>query len=494
MKLTLLAAAALVASIAPVAPASAQVAVVDCSSLAGHAPVTSAQTVTDSVLHKDYCDVKGVIAPQEHFEIKLPVSGWQGRYLQEGCSGLCGAVPAMSPPLTISGLSCQQEWDGELVVAADDEGHSSSDPSWATDPVARKVFGRTSEHSLAVVAKALITRYYGRPPTYSYYDGCSTGGREALVEAQRYPTDFNGIIAGAPAGNEAPLGLFQAWLARSNTDSSGHQILPAEKLPALHQAVMAQCSGDPRQCGFDPASLRCPAGTDDNNCLTSLQIAAVRAFYRGPTDEHGRNLFNGGEPYGSELAWLGEMVQPAADAAAPGDTFAATIALDYFKHMAFEHNPPANFTLADVPFTDAEFAALDRLGRSTYNANDPDLRAFQAHGGKIILWHGWTDQTIPPFSTLDYYAAVERATASSAFSRLYMLPSTYHCLIAPDGSSYTAVDFVTPLLTWVEHGAAPGDISAGIGGNTVAVPPTDALKPVPNARGLNSHYDYVGRY
>jgi hypothetical protein len=498
---------------AAVAEGSAIPPVRGCASLAGFAVpdvgsrITSAQPVTDAALHKDYCDVKGVTAPNTRFEIKLPVSSWQGRYLQEGCSAYCGAVPAMTPPMTISGLTCAAEYTGELVVGADDEGHTApsvNDASWGEhDPGARVVFGRTSEHSLAQVSKAVIARYYGRPPAYSYFDGCSTGGREALMLAQRYPADFDGIVAGSPAANEAPLGLLSAWLSRSNTDAAGHQIVTGEKLPALHKAVLAACGNsdgviaDPRLCGFDPATLRCPAATDTAACLTPSQVTAVGAFYRGPTDSHGRSLFNGGEPYGSELAWLGEMVQPAADTAAPGDTFASRIGLNYFKYLAFDRNPPPNFTLADVHFTDAEFYALDRLGRTLYNANNPDLRAFRAHGGKLIVYHGWADQAIPVWSTLDYYGAVERAAggfgSSQSFSRLYLLPATYHCLFAPDGS-LTTVDFVTPLMSWVEQSSAPGGITADYGPGDRTVAPADALAPVHAAPGgLNSHYDYLGK-
>jgi hypothetical protein len=244
--------------------------------------------------------------------------------------------------------------------------------------------------------------------------------------AQRYPTDFDGIVAGAPASNLAPLGIEAAWLARANTDAAGHQILTAEKLPALHAAVMARCANpaglitDPSKCGFDPASLRCAPGKDSDGCLTPAQLRAVRAAYRGPTDRRGRSLFNGGEPYGSELAWEGQFVQPADDAAAPGDTLSAELALNYLKYMGFVHNPPADFTLADLRFTDSLFHRLNLLGSAIYNANNPDLHAFAAHGGKLILYHGWADQAISPWSTLDYYGAVERASGGFAASQRFL--------------------------------------------------------------------------
>jgi feruloyl esterase len=515
------------ASAGPGGPAGGPVTPVrPCSSLAGvnlsgvadaSGKVTSTAIVNVTVNPKNppvpFCDVKGVIAPQTHFEIKLPIGSWHGQYLQEGCSSFCGSVTLSDFPLV--GFTCPAVTNGELVLAADDGGHTaaSTDGSWAKDNLLlRVVFGLTSEHSLAQMSKAIITAYYGRPASHTYFDGCSTGGRQALILAQRYPDDFDGIIAGAPASNLAPLALFNAWMVRSNTDPQGHQVVNAEKIPALHAAVLRACGNadgiivDPRQCGFAPASIQCPPGTDIVSCLTPAQVEAVGKIYRGPTDEHGRSLFNGGEPYGSELGWPGELVQPAADPAAPGDTLAATFALNSLKYLAFVPNPPDSFTLGEVKFTDQEFRKVNKLGDAIYNANDPNLRAFAAHGGKLILYHGWGDQAIPPWSTLDYYAAVERNVggfnASQTFSRLYMIPGGYHCLFGPDPDIVNLADFVTPIISWVEAGVAPGAVwapSYSLSQMTVTldqtVQPYDALAPIHLARGsLNGQYDYIGTY
>jgi pimeloyl-ACP methyl ester carboxylesterase len=476
--------------------------------------VTSSTMVIDGTLGANnvpFCDVKGIFAPNTHFEIKLPATTWHGQYVQEGCSTLCGAVQLSDFPW--AGYSCAAVDNGELALATDDEGHTAgpTDGSWArNNPLLRVVFGLTSEHSLAQMSRAIITAYYGQPASYTYYDGCSTGGREALMLAQRYPGDFNGIIAGAPAANLAPLALLNAWMVRTNTGPDGHQILTSENIPALHAAVVLACGNsqgiilDPRKCGFDPASIQCPTGSDAESCLTTEQVHAVRGFYRGPTDQQGRSLYNGGEPYGSEQAWPGEFVEPATDQGAPADTFDAVMALNYLKFMAFAPNPPDSFTLADVKFSDAEFRKLNQLGDAIYNADNPDLRAFAARGGKLILYHGWADQTIPPWSTLDYYAAVERTMggfrASQSFSRLYMIPGAYHCLFGPDGSVNFA-EFLGPLISWVQDGNAPGAVPADtysadgnlIGAQTVY--PYDALARVTPAPGsLNAHYDYIGSY
>jgi Tannase and feruloyl esterase len=181
------------------------------------------------------------------------------------------------------------------------------------------------------------------------------------------------------------------------------------------------------------------------------------------------------------------------------------VALNYLKYMGFLPNPPAGFTLADVKFTDQEFRAVNIVGNAIYNANNPDLRVFEAHGGKLIMYHGWADQAVPPWSTLGYYAAVEHTmggfTASQAFSRLYLVPGAYHCLFAPDGEVNLA-DFLTPLISWVQDGTAPGAVQAdtwdpATGKITLhqTVHPYNALAPVTPAKGsLNAGYHYIGGY
>jgi hypothetical protein len=336
-----------------------------------------------------FCEAKGYISPQTHFTVLLPEKTWRGGYLQQGCGGFCGHndVSLTDPSRTSAHQAAFGPLgSGELVVAADDQGHEGTGALWAKeDPMLRVVFGYRSEHDLAQTAKAIIGAYYGRAPAFSYFDGVSDGGHEALALAQRYPRDFDGILAGAPAHNWAALlGMFQPWLIRANVDAQGHQILDASKLPALHAAVRRACAdargviADPRACTFDPATLQCPSGIDRADCLTPAQANVVRALYRGPT-WRGYQLFDGGEPYGSELSWQGWMIGPASDAAWPGDTIAGSLGLDYLRYMAYWRNPPASFTLPDVEFTPDAYERLEPLGR-IYNATSPDLRAFRAHG------------------------------------------------------------------------------------------------------------------
>jgi len=466
----------------------------------------------------DFCDVKGYISPMTQFQVLLPLETWRGNYMQQGCGGFCGHVDVdLQDPSRTSGYQTPYAplADGEMVVAADDEGHetpTNGEALWAkTDPQLRVVFGYTSEHQLARAAKALTRTFYGRGPNYSYFSGVSDGGHEALVLAQRYPEDFNGIIAGAPANNWGPLlGLFQPWAAAMNRNAEGKQVLTTEKLPALHAAVMAACADthgviqDPRACAFDPASLRCTDGADRPDCLTDEQVKAVREEYRGPHDARGRSLFDGGEPYGSELAWAIWLVMPADDAAAPGDTAAGALGINYLNDMAFWSNPATEYTLGSVPFNAEMHQRLQQLG-GIYGATSPDLEAFSDRGGKIIIYHSWADQAIPPFATIDYYRAVANQmggySAIQSFSRLYMIPGLYHCPCGQpvDGDPATSVQLMPQLVNWVEHGQAPGDIvlpvtaqSTGDRLTELRIAPFDPLQPAPKNNGLNSNYDYIG--
>ncbi len=500
--------------------------------------VLSATKMTPPAPAPAFCEVIGYIAPQEQFHLELPVSGYTGQYLQQGCGGLCGldflgsvdsggsksaaaaaaaaASPTASCAVTAAAITSATADGGAMATGSDNQGHigGETDGLWAKDdPALRVSFGYASEHALAQAAKAIIAAYYGKPPVYSYFQGCSGGGHEALVEAQRYPRDFNGILAGAPGNIEAQLlGVVPAWVIAANTASDGREILTSDKLPALHAAVVKACgdaSGlieDPRNCDFDPATIQCPAGTDNSSCLTSAQVTVVRDFYLGPNDGQGHYLYPGGEPYGSELAWDGTATDPSSDTQWPQDTFAYQIGTNYLKYMGYWQNPPASFKLSDFSFTLADYAKLLPLA-GIYDATDPDLSAFQQAGGKLIMYQGWADPKISPFGTVDYYKAVVQDaggfTASQAFTRLYMVPGQYHCLNggspAVDDQQATS-DLLDSLVKWVQHDSAPGTFSFPLAQpsatlSAITVHPLDPISPPPGgARGLNTRYDWVGQF
>jgi feruloyl esterase len=469
------------------------------------------------------CDVTGYIAPQEQFQLSLPVNNYAGVYLQQGCGSFCG-IPIADPPVASSDCAGAKDTatnntkpdlaESEEATGFDDQGHTGGDGDalWAKeDPALRVSFGYTSEHAFAQAAKAIIAAYYGKPPRYSFYDGCSGGGREALVEAQRYPKDFNGILAGAPGNIEAQLlGVVAAWLNEVNTGAHGREMLTSEKLPALHAAVVKACGNsnglieDPRSCDFDPASIQCAPRVDTTSCLTPAQVRVVREFYLGPNDGHGHFLYPGGEPYGSELAWNGAAVDPSTDREWPIDTKAYQVGENYLKYAAYWSNPPSSFELKDFQFTVASYDKLLPLA-GIYDATDPDLSAFAKAGGKIIIYQGWADQLISPFGTVDYYRSVVQRSggfaASQSFSRLYMVPGQYHCLTdgSPAISGGGGVLFPA-LANWVMNGTAPGTASFPLVQPTrtlsaIAVRPLDPLNPpAGGSRGLNTEFHWVGQF
>jgi feruloyl esterase len=260
--------------------------------------------------------VLGTIDPAIQFEVRLPLTVWTQRFLQTGCGGLCGNLN-----INVGRTDdCAPATNGELVLASTDMGHSNGggrgaeDNSWAVDnPQTRLDFGYRAEHLTAVAAKALITKYYGQGPKYSYFSGCSDGGREALMEAERYPDDFNGIAAGAPAMNFITQNTFyHGWNAVKNTGPDGRAILTADKLPILHKAVVDACDAidgvkdgliqNPAVCAFDPAVTICKDGQDPATCLTPAQANTAKEIYLGAHDAQGRKFVLSGPQPGSELA------------------------------------------------------------------------------------------------------------------------------------------------------------------------------------------------
>jgi hypothetical protein len=486
----------------------AQLQFTDFTQISG-APTEISSAAPVTINGASYCEVKGEQPPALQFDLRLPVSTWTGDYVQEGCGGYCGAVSPGAPTLS---TGCPAVTGNELALATDNEGHvgaNAFDALWAADdPAMRISYAYTSEHDLDLAAKAIIAAYYGRGPAYSYFDGCSDGGREALVEAERYPHDFNGILAGAPEIYASELnGEVQAWNILTNMDSSGREILTAEKLPALHAAVDEACAGpqgyivDPRACDFNPASIECPAGEDNDSCLTAAQVGVVTRLYEGPRDPRGQSLYPGGEPYGSELAWAGWLIDPASDTAWPADTIDYGAAIGMLKYIAFAKNPPASFTLRDWKFTLQDYKRLTALN-GLNDATNPDLSPFERAGGKIIIWQGWADSAISPFGTVHFYSAVVRHAggyaASQQFSRLYMIPAGYHC--EGGGDPQVTGDLLTPLMNWVEHGVAPGAqtfplVTPTATLTSITVSPLNPdLSPAGSGAGLNSSYPWVGSF
>lgn len=435
---------------AGVSPAAASESTVrpvrSCADLVRDYAVPDAKTrVTSAVVVSgtpEFCDVRGTIEPNIGFQLKLPTKTYQGRYLQYGCGGFCGFItdpvfPQCGPAL------------GDAAVAATDDGHQAPvenpfDTTWAkTDQKARDDYFFRAPHALSKVSKVVISAFYGKAPKKSYFNGCSNGGREALLLAQRYPHDFDGIIAAAPAAYYGALVGYQAWIARNT--------IPNEKIVLLHGAVMNACDKldglvdgqieDPRLCKFDPASL---AGQ-----LTADEIERVKRLYAGPSD-HGVRLYPGGQAYGSELAWT-FWINRIPDFP---DSFAALLADNGLKHLVYPIGQPHS-SLEKFEFTLREFR---RVVPETVKANSLslDLREFQRSGGKLILWHGAGDQGIPVEGTLDYWQRLTGGKQPS-WARLFVVPSLYHC---QGGDTLSNFDPTKELISWVERGRAPEKIIA----------------------------------
>ena len=424
----------------------------------------SAQVVPAAAQTPEYCEIKGYITPQIQFEMRLPTKNWNRRYLQVGCGGYCGSLRASPESNTVLNQN--------FAVAFDNSGHvgggmGAGNALWGLDqPQLRIDFGYRSEHVTSIAAKAITTAFYGKSPSYSYFQGCSNGGRQALMEAQRFPNDFDGIIAGAPAAIQAPLnGEYETWNARANEDAQGNPILSISKLSLIHQAALAECDSkdglvdgqitDPRVCSFQPRTLLCQNNQNQAKCLTAAELAVVDKVYGGPVEPQGKRLYPGNQTVGSELGWAGSII---ANAGMP--SMAASIGNGYLKYLAFPKSPPPSFSYRDWKFTAEEFERLRPLGQ-VYNATNPNLKAFRDRGGKLLLYHGWSDPAIPPQGTIAYYQALQDTmgglNAVQPFARLFMLPGVYHC---QGGTGPSRVDYLSAIVPWVEQGKPPTQLIA----------------------------------
>jgi feruloyl esterase len=420
--------------------------------------ITAARVVAASGDNEEYCQVTGVVAPQVGFEIRLPTQSWNGRYFQTGCGGMCGFI----------GIDryCADAQARGFAVAAQDMGHKGEPwqgEPWGAVPAQRQDFGRRSTHVVAVASKAIIEAYYGKRAARSYFRGCSTGGREGLSEAQFYPHDFDGIIAGDFAMPIRQGGIATAWDAQHLLDENDEDIFSQDDLILLHGAVMKACDAldgvvdglliDPRQCRFDPAALLC-SGAKGPHCLSKRQVASAAALYGGPRNSKGERLTPGGRALGSELAWGGGEYG--------GGKSRITIAEGTLKNLAFANVRP-DFGYRDVdwdrdlPAMEAQAALFDVMPPRTA----PDLAAFEKAGGKLLLYHGWWDPGVPAVGTLDYYAQVWTRRGglekTRDWFRVFLVPGMFHCR---GGDAPNEFDMLSAMVDWVEKGQAPHRIIA----------------------------------
>jgi feruloyl esterase len=413
-----------------------------------------------------FCRVAATLSPSADSEIKMEVwlpTEWNGKFMMVGNGAWSGAVSyfAMAEPLNRG-----------YAVASTDTGHEGGRGTFAFEHPERLVdFAWRAVHETAVTSQALTAAYYGRDADLSYWNGCSSGGKQGLKEAQNFPEDFDAMIVGAPANNWVRLVTASVNASRANIPQGGSPILGPAQFGLLNRAVLAQCDAldgvsdgeiaDPRQCSFDAASLACAAGQDPAVCLTPAQAEVANAIYspvRNPTTDE---LIFPGAPPGAEPLWVTFAMGPFLIGV---DTFAVLFG-----------NPDWSGYDLDLATDVAGAEAAD----PGIVATDPDLSAFEARGGKIIQYHGWTDSLIATENSINYYESVVADQGgleeTQDFHRLFLVPGMGHC-----AGAY-AIDWIGELEAWVEGGVAPATVSGR------RLPPGPAFGPPPaNAPDLGS--------
>jgi feruloyl esterase len=414
-----------------------------------------------------FCRVAGTIAPtsdsQILFEVWMPLDKWNGKFAGVGNGGWAGSVsyPQLAEQLRLGYATASTNTGHTPAPGVDAARFAYEKPEQLID------FAYRSHHETALRAKDLVAAFYGKAPARSYFIGCSSGGYEGLMAAQRFPSDYDGIVAGMPANNWTRLmaGDFDATLA---VFKDGVNNLPASALGVLHRGALAACDAkdgvtdgvieDPRGCAFDPGTLSCKPGQEGETCLTLPQVAAAKRVYGGLKDPRsGEQLYPGLAP-GSEPYW------PNRDPANP-----FPIPISHYRWLVFA-DPKwdwTTFDFNDPPDYEAHRKAEAKLA-PIMNATDPNLQAFRERGGKLIQYHGWNDQLITPFNSINYYESVlahfgkgrDRAAAVQdvqRFHRLFMAPGMGHCGGGPGPNSF---DMQGALERWVEQGTAPDRVIA----------------------------------
>jgi hypothetical protein len=417
------------------------------------------------------------------FEVWLPThANWNGRFLGVGAGGSLGAINQVDLGNGVN--------RGFASVATDNghRGYRGYDISWALGNPERIVdFGYRAHHLATEAGKALVARYYGRVASRAYYFGCSQGGHKGMMAAQRYPADYDGIAVGAPVYSWINEMTMQAWNFRALTEPPGSAISAAQ-MQALSAAATRKCGGvdgliaDPRRCEFDPGSLLCPR-TDGAACLTEPQVAAVRKMYGGPQTATGV-LLNRGLTRGSEINWKRLWALETPDPMRSGSWFGV------FRYMMFE-NP--NWEATQLDFDRDPQLAKQKLG-PVLDPDSPDLDAFQRRGGRLLVYHGWSDDMVPAETSTDYHAAVVTRRGRAAvdrFYRLFMVPGLAHCSggagadVLMRSSRHPSVgldpehDVLVALQRWVERDQAPRRLIASKFDEGGAIERTRLLCPEP---------------
>ena len=453
---------------------------VSCESLAGlslvNAKVTLAQAITTGKYQPDgvkepieklppFCRVHVVVKPAINVEVWMPLAGWNGKLMAVEPGGLIGSISygntvdpsALTNPAGVAGLAGGLQ--RSYAMMSSDAGHTTTDNSWYNQLDRFIDVGYRGSHEMTLKGKIVTAAFYAQSPARTYFNACSGGGRVAMIEAQRFPEDYDGIIAGDPGANWNSLMAAELWQTRASTDSPEAN-LPLSKAPMITAAAIAQCDADdglkdgiisnPAACHFDPIVLQCK-GADGPDCLTAGQVSTVRKVYQGPHYPDGRRISYGLLP-GSESGWGTKYIGITDVNTQGGVGDRLFIKLSVFndakydlKTFDFNH---------DMDFMKDKTAAI-------MDATNPDLSGFKARGGKLLEYYGWADDLAPPQFTPDYYESVVAKMGSRSsvedFYRLFMVPGMGHC---QGGIGPNKFDLVKVLEGWSEKGVAPDSIIA----------------------------------
>jgi hypothetical protein len=460
------------------------------ASFSAEVKIESASFVAATPNAPEHCDVRGVILPEARFAVKLPAN-WNQRFYMVGGGGFAGQL-SLGPMNT--GLQ------KGFATASTDTGHDAAKEPLGTfaehradNPNADRKkldYAYLAVHNTAILAKQIINAYYGSTPKYSYWVGCSTGGRQGLMEAQRYPEDFDGYVIGAPVlkiSHETMRGIWNAQAV-----STGAGAVAYDKLPVLAAAVYKKCDDtdglqdglitNPRQCNFDPLQdlPKCAGEVEGKDCFTTAQRQGLQKVYSGVRNAKGKLLYPG-QPLGAEIAsggrsgWMGSIGGDGGMGLGFGETFMRFLAFDPqrgktwdWKSFSFDTDPPQMTAFAKV-----------------IDATNPDLSKLKKRGGKIIHYHGWADALVNPQMSVDYYESVLKKMGqqpTKEFYKLYMIPGMFHCA---GGVGCDRADWFSPLVEWVEKGVAPGTLAGSrvVNGATVLTRPHCAYPQVPKYKG-----------
>jgi feruloyl esterase len=412
-------------------------------------PGAAAQTRAFATLPA-FCRVAATLTPSSDSDIKvevwLPVARWNGKFQAVGNGGWAGTIsyPAMAAAVAAG-----------YATASTDTGHVGNTGAFAFGHPEKVIdFGYRAVHEMTVKAKTVIDAFYGTRPMLSIWNGCSLGGRQGVTEAVRYPSDFDGIIAGAPAVNGLHLHAGRVAINRS-VNATPASVIPASKYPAIHQAALAACDArdgvadgvleNPGACAFDPKVMQC-SGQDDSACLSPAQIESARRMYAGARHPSTKTAVLPGLAVGSELGW--NVI---------GGTAPIGLAVEAFKYVIEKDQAwdGARFNAA----TDLDLA-LSIDPDDVLGSTDPRMRPFFARGGKLLLYHGWSDPQVTPYNTIEYFNKVVGAVGGAGVGtsiQLYMVPGMNHCAGGPGADTF---DKMGAMEEWIKTGASPKRIEA----------------------------------